>query len=79
MNTSTIPCPKPVNSVPISDNVTNFDNVKVEDCDEKTDDDEKKNVFLKLKDKFQKTVLQSTEKGECSKQKPLKKKVEQKQ
>ncbi|MFS8024735.1 putative transcription factor interactor and regulator CCHC(Zn) family [Helianthus anomalus] len=59
-----IPCPKPINSVPISDDVTNFDNVKVDDCDEKSDD---------------KTVLQSTEKGECSKQRPLKKKVEQKQ
>ena len=32
-----------------------------------------------MKEKFQKTVLQSTEKGECSKKKPLKKKVEQKQ
>ncbi|KAJ0752725.1 hypothetical protein HanPI659440_Chr09g0327591 [Helianthus annuus] len=77
------PCPKPINSVPISDNVTNFDNVKVEDCNEKSDDEnekiEKQKLFLKLKEKFQKTVLQSTEKGECSKQKPLKKKVEQKQ
>ncbi|MFS7953357.1 putative transcription factor interactor and regulator CCHC(Zn) family [Helianthus anomalus] len=78
-----IPCPKPINSVPISDNVTNFDYVKVEDCDEKSDDEnvkiEKQKVFLNLKEKFQKSVLQSTEKGECSKQKPLKKKVEQKQ
>ncbi|MFS7911116.1 putative transcription factor interactor and regulator CCHC(Zn) family [Helianthus anomalus] len=91
------PCPKPINSVPISDNVTNFDKVKVEDCDEKTDDEneefysadesktesdaeiKKKKNFLKLKEKLQKTVLQMTEKGECSKQKPLKKKVEQKQ
>ncbi|KAJ0615857.1 putative transcription factor interactor and regulator CCHC(Zn) family [Helianthus annuus] len=77
------PSPKPINSVPISDDVTNFDNVKVEDCDEKSDDVneklEKQKLFLKLKEKFQKTVLQSTEKGECSKQKPLKKKVEQKQ
>ncbi|MFS7936282.1 putative transcription factor interactor and regulator CCHC(Zn) family [Helianthus anomalus] len=91
------PCPKPINSVPISDNVTNFDKVKVEDCDEKTDDEneafcsadesetesdaeiKKKKIFLKLKENFQKTVLQSTEKGECSKQKPLKKKVEHKQ
>ncbi|KAJ0484226.1 putative transcription factor interactor and regulator CCHC(Zn) family [Helianthus annuus] len=64
------PCPKPINSVPISDCVTNFDNVKVEDCGEKSDD---------KKEKFQKTVLQSTKKGECSKQKPLKKKAEQKQ
>ncbi|KAJ0518516.1 hypothetical protein HanLR1_Chr11g0416091 [Helianthus annuus] len=74
------PCPKPINSVPISDNVTNFDNVKVEYCDDKTDDEnEKQKIFLKLKEKFQETVLQSTEKGECSTQKPLKKKVEQKQ
>ncbi|KAM0057529.1 putative transcription factor interactor and regulator CCHC(Zn) family [Helianthus debilis subsp. tardiflorus] len=64
------PCPKPINFVPISDNVTNFDDVKVKDCGEKSDD---------KKEQFQKTVLQSTEKGECSKQKPLKKKAEQKQ
>ena len=32
-------CPKPINSVPISENVTNFDKVKVEDCDEKSDDE----------------------------------------
>ncbi|MFS7946929.1 hypothetical protein Hanom_Chr06g00542121 [Helianthus anomalus] len=37
-----IPCPKPINSVPISDNVSNFDNVKVENCDEKSDDENKK-------------------------------------
>ncbi|KAJ0548176.1 putative transcription factor interactor and regulator CCHC(Zn) family [Helianthus annuus] len=78
-----IPCPKPINSVPISDNVTNFDFVKVEDCDETPDDEnikkEKQKLFSNLKEKFQKTVLQSTEKGECSEQKPLKKKVEQKQ
>ena len=77
------PCPKPINSVPISDDVTNFDNVKVEECDEKSDDEnekiEKQKLFLKLKEKFQKTVLQSTEKGECSKKKPLKEKMEQKQ
>ncbi|MFS7931647.1 putative transcription factor interactor and regulator CCHC(Zn) family [Helianthus anomalus] len=77
------PCPKPINSVSISEKVTNFDNVKVEDCDEKSNDEneklEKQKLFLKTKEKFQKTVLQSTEKGECSKQKPLKKKVEQKQ
>ncbi|KAJ0615512.1 hypothetical protein HanIR_Chr02g0080031 [Helianthus annuus] len=77
------PCPKPINSIPISDCVTNFDSVKVEDCDETPDDEnvkkEKHKLFLNLKEKFQKTVLQSTEKGECSKQKPLKKKVEQKQ
>ena len=75
-------CPEPINEIPISDDVTNFDNVKVEDCDEKSDDEnekiEKQKLFLKLKEKFQKTVLHSTEKGECSKQKPLKKKVEQK-
>ena len=45
-----IPCPKPINSVPISDDVTNFDNVKVEDCDEKSDDVnekiEKQKLFL---------------------------------
>ncbi|KAJ0575760.1 putative transcription factor interactor and regulator CCHC(Zn) family [Helianthus annuus] len=78
-----IPCPKPINSVPISDNVTNFDTVKVEDCDETPDDEnvkkEKQKLFLNLKEKFQKTVLQSTEKGECSKQKSLKKKAKQKQ
>ncbi|KAJ0842704.1 putative transcription factor interactor and regulator CCHC(Zn) family [Helianthus annuus] len=78
-----IPCPKPINSVPISDNVTNFDSVKVEDCDETPDDEnvkkEKEKLFVKLKEKFQKTVLQSTEEGECSKQKSLKKKAEQKQ
>ena len=78
-----IPCPKPINSVPISDCVTNFDSVKVEDCDDASDDEnvkkEKQKLFLNLKEKFQKTVLQSTEKGECSKQKPLKKKAEQKQ
>ena len=34
---------------------------------------------MKLKEKFQKTVLHSTEKGECSKQKPVKKIVKQKQ
>ncbi|KAJ0444580.1 hypothetical protein HanIR_Chr16g0833371 [Helianthus annuus] len=77
------PCPKPINSVPISDNVTNFDKVKVEDCDEKSDDVNDKigktKLFLNVKEKFQKTVLQSTEKGECSMQRPLKKKVEQKQ
>ncbi|KAJ0880009.1 hypothetical protein HanRHA438_Chr10g0458011 [Helianthus annuus] len=60
------PCPKPINSVPISDDVTNFDNVKVENCDEKSDDEnekaEKQKLFLKLKEKFQKTVLQLTEK-----------------
>ncbi|KAJ0558449.1 hypothetical protein HanIR_Chr07g0336481 [Helianthus annuus] len=73
-------CLKPINSVPISDNVTNFDKVKIEDCDEKTDDeDEKRKIFLKLKENFQETVLQSTEKGECSSQKPLKKNAEQKQ
>ncbi|KAJ0907957.1 hypothetical protein HanRHA438_Chr07g0305011 [Helianthus annuus] len=59
------PCPKPINSVSISDVVTNFDNVKVEDCVEKSDDEnekiEKQKLFLKLKEKFQKTVLQSTE------------------
>ncbi|KAM0027418.1 hypothetical protein Hdeb2414_s0019g00539941 [Helianthus debilis subsp. tardiflorus] len=42
-------CPEPINSIPISDDVTNFDNVKVEDCDEKSDDVntkiEKKNCF----------------------------------
>ena len=36
------PCLKPINSVPISDNVTNFDKVKVEDCDEKSDDENEK-------------------------------------
>ncbi|KAJ0531882.1 hypothetical protein HanIR_Chr09g0390521 [Helianthus annuus] len=41
-----IPCPKPINSVPISDNVTNFDSVKVEDCDE-TPDDENVNALSK--------------------------------
>ena len=78
-----IPCPKPINSVPISDDVTNFDNVKVEDCDEKSDDEnekiEKQKLFLELKEKFKNTVLRSTEIGECSKQKPVKKIVEQKQ
>ncbi|KAJ0496012.1 hypothetical protein HanIR_Chr12g0615361 [Helianthus annuus] len=92
-----IPCPKPINSVPISEKATNFDKVKVEDCDEKTDEEnekfysadesetesdaeiKKKKTISKLKEKFQKTVLQSTEKGECSKQKPVKKIVEQKQ
>ncbi|KAJ0532009.1 hypothetical protein HanIR_Chr09g0391951 [Helianthus annuus] len=78
-----IPCPKPINSVPIIDNVTNFDNVKVKDCGVKSDVENKKSekqkLFLKSKEKFQKTVLQSTKKGECFKQKPLKKKVEQKQ
>ncbi|KAJ0588657.1 putative transcription factor interactor and regulator CCHC(Zn) family [Helianthus annuus] len=91
------PCPKPINSMPISENVTNFDKVKVEDCDEKTDDEnekfysadesetesdaeiKKKKTISKLRGKFQKTVLHSTEKGECSKQKPVKKIVEQKQ
>ncbi|MFS7951728.1 putative transcription factor interactor and regulator CCHC(Zn) family [Helianthus anomalus] len=72
-------CPKPINYMPISDNVKNFDKVKVEDCDDKTDDENEKKIFLKLKENFQETVLQSTEKGECSTQKPLKKKVEQKQ
>ncbi|KAJ0743502.1 putative transcription factor interactor and regulator CCHC(Zn) family [Helianthus annuus] len=78
-----ISCPKPINSIPISDDVTNFDNVKVEDCDEKSDDEiekiEKQKLFLELKEKFKNTVLQSTEIGECSKQKPVKKIVEQKQ
>ncbi|KAJ0742885.1 putative transcription factor interactor and regulator CCHC(Zn) family [Helianthus annuus] len=77
------PCPKPINSIPISDDVTNFDNVKVEDCDEKSDDEngkiEKQKLFLELKEKFKNTVLQSTETGECSTQKPVKKIVEQKQ
>ncbi|MFS7953360.1 hypothetical protein Hanom_Chr07g00617631 [Helianthus anomalus] len=66
-------CPEPINENPISDDVTNFDNVKVEDCDEKSDDEnekiEKQKLFLKLKEKFKNTVLQSTEIGECSKQK----------
>ncbi|KAJ0601722.1 putative transcription factor interactor and regulator CCHC(Zn) family [Helianthus annuus] len=70
-----IPCPKPINSVPVSN--------KVEGCDGKSDDKkvkiEKQKLILNLKEKSQKSVLQSTEKGECSKQKPLKKKVEQKQ
>ncbi|KAJ0615542.1 putative transcription factor interactor and regulator CCHC(Zn) family [Helianthus annuus] len=78
-----ISCPKPINSIPISDDVTNFDNVKVEVCDEKSDDKikkiEKQKVFLELKEKFKNTVLRSTEIGECSKQKPVKKIVEQKQ
>ncbi|KAJ0808970.1 putative transcription factor interactor and regulator CCHC(Zn) family [Helianthus annuus] len=73
-------CPKPINSVPISDNVTNYDKVIIEDCDERSDaENERKKTFLKLKEKFQETVPQSTEKGECSTQKPLKKNVEQKQ
>ncbi|KAJ0577729.1 hypothetical protein HanIR_Chr05g0239331 [Helianthus annuus] len=54
------PCPKPINSVPISDNVTNFDKVKIEDCDEKSDDEnekiEKKKLFLKLKENFRKLI-----------------------
>ena len=61
-------CPKPINDnkkkIPISDNVTNYDEVIIEDCDDE--------IFLKLKEKFQETVLQSTEKGECSTQKPFK-------
>ncbi|KAJ0532645.1 hypothetical protein HanIR_Chr09g0399261 [Helianthus annuus] len=77
------PCPKPINSVPISDKVTNFDKVKIEDCDEKSDDEkekeEKRKTFLKLNEMFKNTVLHSTEKGECSTQKPVKKNVEQKQ
>ncbi|KAJ0846898.1 putative transcription factor interactor and regulator CCHC(Zn) family [Helianthus annuus] len=77
------PCPKPINSVPISDNVTNFDKVKIEDCDEKSDDEnekiKKKKLFSKLNEIFQETVLHSTEKGECSTQKPVKKNVKQKQ
>ncbi|KAJ0437412.1 hypothetical protein HanHA300_Chr16g0601891 [Helianthus annuus] len=76
------PCPKPINSVPISDKVTNFDKVKIEDCDDKSDDEkekeEKRKTFLKLNEMFKNTVLQSTEKGECSTQKPVKKNVEQK-
>ncbi|KAM0031087.1 hypothetical protein Hdeb2414_s0017g00504551 [Helianthus debilis subsp. tardiflorus] len=72
-------CPKPINEILISDNVTNYDKVIIEDCDDKTDDeDDKKKIFLKLKEKFEETVLQSTERGECSKQKPFKKSVEQK-
>ncbi|MCG5051267.1 hypothetical protein L2164_21580, partial [Pectobacterium brasiliense] len=76
-----IPCPKPINSVPMSKKATNFDKVKVKDCDDKTDEEnenfysadesvtesddenvkkEKQKLFLKLKEKFQKTVLQST-------------------
>ncbi|KAJ0693654.1 putative transcription factor interactor and regulator CCHC(Zn) family [Helianthus annuus] len=91
------PCPKSINSVPISEKATNFDKVKVEDCDEKTDEEnekfysadesetesdaeiKKKKTISKLREKFQETVLQSTEKGECSKRKPVKKIVEQKQ
>ncbi|KAM0058586.1 putative transcription factor interactor and regulator CCHC(Zn) family [Helianthus debilis subsp. tardiflorus] len=76
-------CPEPINSIPISDDVTNFDNVKVEDCDEKSDDVntkiEKQKLFLELNEKFKNTVLQSTEIGECSKQESVKKIVEQKQ
>ncbi|KAJ0726300.1 putative transcription factor interactor and regulator CCHC(Zn) family [Helianthus annuus] len=76
------PCPKPINSVSISDKVTNFDKVKIEDCDDKSDDEkekEEKKTFLKLNEMFKNTVLHSTEKGECSTQKPVKKSVEQKQ
>ncbi|KAM0037654.1 putative transcription factor interactor and regulator CCHC(Zn) family [Helianthus debilis subsp. tardiflorus] len=77
------PCPKPINSVQISDKVTNFDKVKIEDCDDKSDDEkekkEKRKTFLKLNEMFKNTVLHSTEKGECSTQKPVKKNVEQKQ
>ena len=74
------PC-LPINSVPISDKVTNFNKVKIEDCDEISDDEKekKRKIFLDLQEKFQKTVLQSTEVGECSKQKPVKKSAEQKQ
>ncbi|KAJ0546491.1 hypothetical protein HanIR_Chr08g0361611 [Helianthus annuus] len=36
-------CPEPINAVPISDDITNFDKVKIEDCDEKSDDENKKN------------------------------------
>ncbi|MFS7986278.1 hypothetical protein Hanom_Chr11g01008421 [Helianthus anomalus] len=54
-------CQEPINSVPISDHVTNFDNVKVEDCDEGAyDENEKRKIFLELKEKFKNTVLQST-------------------
>ncbi|MFS7923087.1 putative transcription factor interactor and regulator CCHC(Zn) family [Helianthus anomalus] len=75
------PCPKPLNSVLISDKVTNFDKVKIEDCDDKSDDEKekKRKIFLDLQEKFKNTVLQSTEKGECSTQKPVKMSVEQKQ
>ncbi|MFS8026478.1 putative transcription factor interactor and regulator CCHC(Zn) family [Helianthus anomalus] len=75
------PCPKPINSVPISDKVTNFDKVKIEDCDGISDDEKekKRKIFLDLQEKFKNTVLQSTEKGECSMQKPVKKNVKQKQ
>ncbi|MFS7910519.1 putative transcription factor interactor and regulator CCHC(Zn) family [Helianthus anomalus] len=51
-----------------------INSVKI-DCDDKSDD----KIVKSEKQKSQKSVLQSTEKGECSKQKPLKKKVEQKQ
>ena len=56
-------CPKPINSVPISDSVTNFDKVKIEDCDDKTDDEneknEKKKKFLKMKNQKLKNIFKN--------------------
>ncbi|MFS7977583.1 hypothetical protein Hanom_Chr10g00905691 [Helianthus anomalus] len=76
-----IPCPKPISSVPISGKVINFDKVKIEDCDEISDDEKekKRKIFLDLQDKFKNTILQSTEVCECSMQKPGKKIVKQEQ
>ncbi|MFS7968815.1 hypothetical protein Hanom_Chr09g00801941 [Helianthus anomalus] len=63
-----IVCPKPINEVPISDHVTNFDKVKIEDSDDKTDDEnekiEKRKIILELQERFKNTTLQSTEIGE---------------
>ena len=80
-------CPKPFNNnkkeILISDKITNFDKVKIEDCEDVTDDDktkkEKNEIFLELKEKFQKTALHSSEKGECSKQESSKQNEELKQ
>ncbi|KAJ0899256.1 hypothetical protein HanRHA438_Chr08g0366421 [Helianthus annuus] len=53
------PCPKPINSIPISDNVTNFDNVKVEDCDEKSDDVNEKIEKTKIVFKIERKISEN--------------------
>ncbi|MFS7968011.1 hypothetical protein Hanom_Chr09g00792501 [Helianthus anomalus] len=43
----------PSGKTPISDNVTNYDEVIIEDCDDESDDENDiKNIFLKLKEKI---------------------------